>query len=72
MIRISHYRIEPCHLMIEAGKRSSTDILLMRAAAMDAGYCLDAPSEIPAGACLWMQAEGEEGYPDRITVWRGA
>ena len=63
---ISHYRTDPVKLMAHHAVYGS---LLMRAAAMDAGYCLDAPDEMPAGSCYWVSVD-EDGFPEQATVWR--
>jgi hypothetical protein len=43
---------------------------LARAAWTDAGYCLDAPDELPAGGCHMEWADAENGCAMQMTVER--
>lgn len=55
------------------GRRSVEVKALGKAAWDDAGYCLDAPEEIPAGGCesLVTGPDDSDFYPAQLVVWRG-
>lgn len=60
-------------LMLETYRRMrfGVTVALSSAAMVDAGYCLDAPDNIPCGAMIWIDCgEGLES-PWQIEVRRG-
>jgi hypothetical protein len=65
-------------LMMEAGRRAQPDGQWWtkstgeqaRAAAQQAGYCLDAPDEIPTGRVLWIEFAEDLAGTDIETVPR--
>jgi hypothetical protein len=74
----------PVELMMEAyericpgsfnGRRAPDVKALGRAAWDEAGYCLDAPDDIPAGGCEAMESGPDDGdfYPAQLVTWRDA
>lgn len=65
-------------LLIEAFSRIKCGICgpnpvphrLITAVQMDYGYCLDAPSMLPAGGMQWAQLDEDSGIPEQITTER--
>ena len=67
-------------LMMEMGRRVQPDnewwkpetAAAARVAASEAGYCIDAPNELPAGSVAWEDVDEDLGAPLPTTVFREA
>lgn len=61
-------------LLMEAHRRKCATKDRTRTHWIDAGYCIDAPNEMPAGGCFGMTFEDlvddSDVVPCQLTVWR--